>query len=66
MKEEEKKMMQLLSQLEKINFFSQIDEKQRPGNYEVEFDATGLTSGIYFYQIITGRFCQTKMMILNK
>ncbi len=43
-----------------------VDEEQKRGNYEVEFDATRLTSGIYFYQMIAGKFSQTKMMILNK
>ena len=43
-----------------------VDKEQRPGNYEVEFDATGLTNGIYYYQIISGRHIQTKKMILNK
>jgi hypothetical protein len=43
-----------------------VDEEQRPGNYEVEFDATGLTNGIYYYQMIAGRYIQTKKMVLNK
>ena len=42
-----------------------VNEKQRPGNYEVGFDLTGFTSGIYFYQMTAGRFSQTKIMIFN-
>ncbi len=42
-----------------------VDEEQSPGNYKIEFDATELSSGIYFCQMIAGRFCQTKIMILN-
>jgi hypothetical protein len=36
------------------------------GSYEVEFNATGLPSGIYFYQLRTGEFIETKKMILLK
>jgi len=42
-----------------------VDEAQIPGNYEVEFDAAGLTSGIYFYQMTAGNFNETKTMILG-
>ena len=36
------------------------------GNYEVEWDASGLPSGIYFYQLRTNEFVETKKMILMK
>jgi len=36
------------------------------GNYEVEFDATGLPSGIYFYRLQVGGFIDTKKMMLLK
>jgi hypothetical protein len=36
------------------------------GKYEVEFDANELTSGVYFYQLKTGSFVQTKKMLLIK
>ena len=41
-----------------------VNEELLTGEYEIEFDATGLTSGIYFYQIKTGNFINTKKMIL--
>ncbi|NWG29208.1 MAG: T9SS type A sorting domain-containing protein [Ignavibacteriaceae bacterium] len=43
-----------------------IDEEIQSGNYEIEFDASNLTSGIYFYQMKTGELMQTKKMILLK
>lgn len=43
-----------------------VNETQQPGNYEVEFDASRLTSGAYFYRIQAGEFVETKKMILMK
>jgi hypothetical protein len=34
--------------------------------YEVDFDGTELTSGIYFYSLKTKEFTETKKMILLK
>lgn len=36
------------------------------GSYDVEFDGSGLTSGIYFYQIKSGNFTDTKKFVLMK
>ena len=41
-----------------------INKEQPIGNYEVEFDASNLTSGIYFYRIQAGEFVDIKKMIL--
>ncbi len=41
-----------------------VNEKQKPGNYEVKWNADNLPSGVYFYQIKAGSFVQTKKMIL--
>lgn len=43
-----------------------INEEQKPGNYEVQFDASNLTSGIYFYKITSGNFVSIKKMMLLK
>ena len=36
------------------------------GNHSVSFNASNLSSGIYFYKIVTNGFVQTKKMILEK
>jgi endo-1,4-beta-xylanase len=39
---------------------------QAPGEYTVTFNAQNLASGIYFYQLRTGRFTDTKKLMLLK
>jgi hypothetical protein len=41
-----------------------VNEVKSAGEYEVEFDGSNLSSGIYFYQIKSGSFIQTNKMIL--
>ncbi len=43
-----------------------VDEYKPAGSYEVDFDASGLSSGIYFYKLQAGNFVATKKMILMK
>ncbi len=43
-----------------------VDEFKPAGKYEVEFNASSLPSGIYFYQLRVGSFIQTKKMVLMK
>lgn len=41
-----------------------VDETKPAGNYEVTFDAHGLSSGVYFYKLQTQNFVKTRKMIL--
>lgn len=43
-----------------------VDEEKSYGEYEVEFDASFLHSGIYFYHFAAGNFNATKKMIFLK
>ncbi len=41
-----------------------VNKNQSPGIYEVNFNAGGLSSGVYFYSIQAGKTVQTKKMML--
>ncbi|MGB5849855.1 MAG: T9SS type A sorting domain-containing protein [Ignavibacteriaceae bacterium] len=43
-----------------------VNDELPEGEYEVTFDASSLSSGIYFYQMITGSNVLTKQMVLLK
>ena len=43
-----------------------VDEERAAGKYEIEFDGSELSSGIYFYQFKVGEFVSTMKMILNE
>lgn len=43
-----------------------VNEKQNAGYYEIAFEAGDLSSGIYFYKLITENFTETKKMVLVK
>lgn len=43
-----------------------IDSEQSAGRYEINFNASSLASGVYFYNIQAGDFIQTKKMLLLK
>ena len=45
---------------------SLVNEVKPVGNYEVNFNASNLTSGVYFYRMQAGSFIQVKKMILMK
>jgi len=62
------------TQLVQINIYNMLGQKianlvnnvQSAGNYSINFDGSGLSSGIYFYQIQTDGFQQTRKMLLVK
>jgi len=43
-----------------------VNEEKPAGSYEVEFKATELSSGIYFYKLQTNSFVETKKLVLLK
>ena len=43
-----------------------VNEYKQPGSYSVNFDASNLSSGIYFYRIISGNYSASKKMVLIK
>ena len=43
-----------------------VNEEKPAGNYEVEFSAKGLPSGVYFYKLQAGDFVQVRKMMLLK
>ena len=43
-----------------------IEGELNAGSYELQFDASGLSSGIYFYSLTSGEFTKTMKMILSK
>jgi hypothetical protein len=43
-----------------------VKAKQSAGNYEVEFDASSIASGTYFYKLTAGDFTSVKKMSLLK
>lgn len=43
-----------------------LDGELKAGKYEVDFDASNLPSGVYFYRLATSGFTDTKKMLLIK
>ncbi|MCK9425814.1 MAG: YCF48-related protein [Ignavibacteriaceae bacterium] len=43
-----------------------VNQTQEAGNYKVEFDASKLASGVYFYELNAGQFSAKKKMVLLK
>ena len=43
-----------------------VNEEQAAGNYEIKFNASGLSSGIYFYRLTSGSIISTQKMIFTK
>ncbi len=49
---------------EEVNLL--INETKEPGSYEIEFNASSLPSGVYFYRLQAGVYVETRKMILLK
>lgn len=43
-----------------------VNEEMKPGTYEVKFDGSNYPRGVYFYQLISGGYLQTKKMLIIK
>lgn len=43
-----------------------VNQKQNPGKYEIKFDGSNLSSGIYFYELRSGNYVSRKKMALIK
>ena len=44
-----------------------VNEKLKAGEYEVNFDAGSISTGIYFYSLFAnGNFIETKKMLMIK
>jgi len=43
-----------------------VNQQQKSGNYKIQFDASSLPSGIYFYRIVTSDYSKTMKMMLVK
>jgi subtilisin-like proprotein convertase family protein len=43
-----------------------VNEKLKPGTYNVDWDASAYSSGVYFYKLTCGDFSETKKMTLIK
>jgi hypothetical protein len=41
-----------------------VNMEQSAGNYSVKFNASNLSSGVYFYKLQSGSFSQTKKLVL--
>jgi hypothetical protein len=43
-----------------------VNEVKSPGTYTVSWDATGQSSGVYFYRLTAGSFVSTRKLVLAK
>jgi len=43
-----------------------VNEKKAPGSYEVKFDGSGLSSGVYVYRLTSGQHVESRRMMLVK
>jgi len=58
----------------KINIYNSLgqlvetlaDKDMKAGYHEINFNASGLASGVYFYKLTSGNFVETRKMLLMK
>lgn len=43
-----------------------VNEQLRSGSYEIDWDGSNYSSGVYFYKIVSGDFVETRKMVLMK
>jgi hypothetical protein len=43
-----------------------VNEQKQAGRYEMLFNASNIASGVYYYQINSGNFTQTRKLMLMK
>jgi hypothetical protein len=43
-----------------------VNEEKSPGEYEVIFNASNLSSGVYYYKLTAGDFTNVKKLMLLK
>ena len=41
-----------------------MNEKKSPGEHAIEYNISGLSSGVYFYQLKTAEHVETKKMLV--
>ena len=41
-----------------------VNERKNTGSYEVKFDGSGLSSGVYFYRLQAGDFVHTRKLLI--
>jgi hypothetical protein len=41
-----------------------VNEVKEPGTYTVEFNASSLASGVYFYRLQAGTYVETRKLLL--
>lgn len=43
-----------------------VNDRMKAGSYSIQFNGRGFSSGMYFYRIMAGDYCDTKKMLLLK
>jgi hypothetical protein len=43
-----------------------VDAQQRPGNYSITWNASSMSSGVYFYKLQAGSYVDTKKLLFVK